>query len=555
MSESSSPRTIGKYEIIGTLGRGSMGMVYKAKDPEIGRTVAIKVLRRIAATSALSASAALERFKIEARSSGNLRHPHIITVFDVNSLDDSPYLVMDFIEGEGLDQLLERSTKLESEQALSFLGQIASGLDYAHTRGVIHRDIKPSNIIVDKNSSCYIVDFGVASIGSNEPKQGEPIMGTPGYMSPEQILNHKLDARADIFSLAVVAFELMSGQRPFKGNDFTSVVSNILANKRSSICDLVPSLPLALDAVFERALAREASERYQTAREMVAALAEPLGFEGPNQAGVVSKKSAPVPMRPIIHDDPDPHWDKSVGSGSVVGGFDDRPGGIFSQSEQLGINRNFTRNRLSGTQILTTIFGVISICLGGLLLWYFLSAAGMDQPTTIVVVQPSDQSGGETIKVGNPSPNNPQVSAKIPEEMTSDELVSTALSDASSDAQLVGALHQISERKVVAFVPEARKLLMHDAYVVRLETLRALAAIGDPRALDSVAEELDDHDQVVRIAAAQTLERLADKRAVGPLNARLLVEESLEVKRALIAAVEKLNGYPYDPKLKAQFLQ
>ena len=553
MSDSAAPRTIGKYEIIGTLGRGSMGMVYKAKDPEIGRTVAIKVLRRIAATSALSAEAALERFKIEARSSGNLRHPHIITVFDVNSLDDSPYLVMDFIEGEGLDQLLERSTKLESEQALNFLGQIASGLDYAHARGVIHRDIKPSNIIVDKNNSSYILDFGVASIGTSEPKQGEPIMGTPGYMSPEQILNNKLDARADLFSLAVVAFELLAGQRPFKGADFTTVVSNILANKRSSICDIVPNLPLALDAVFERALSREAADRYSTARELVAALAEPLGFEGPNQAGVVTKRSAPAPTRPVVRDDPDPHWDRSVGAGTVVGGFDDRPGGIFSHSQELvGAGSRFTTG-LSGTQILTTIFGVISILLGGLLLWYFLSATGMDQQPAFVVVQPNDSSGGETIKVGNPAVVG-EPSSKIPEEMTADELVATVSNPRASDAQIVGALHEISARRVVGLVPQANQLLIHDAYVVRLETLRALAAIGDPRAVGAASEALDDHDQVVRIAAAQTLERLSDKRAIGSLNARLMVEDSIEVKRALISAVEKLNGYPYDPKLKAQFL-
>ena len=553
MSDNSAPRTIGKYEIIGTLGRGSMGMVYKAKDPEIGRTVAIKVLRRIAATSALSAEAALERFKIEARSSGNLRHPHIITVFDVNSLDDSPYLVMDFIEGEGLDQMIERNTRLESEQALNFLGQIAAGLDYAHSRGVIHRDIKPSNIIVDRNLSCYILDFGVASIGSNEPKQGEPIMGTPGYMSPEQILNHKLDARADLFGLAVVAFELLAGQRPFKGNDFTAVVSNILANKRASICEIVPSLPLALDAVFERALAREAADRFHSARELVAALAEPLGFEGPNQAGAVTKKSAPLPIRPTVRDDLDPHWDRSVGAGAAVGGFDNQPGGIFAHSDNLITGGGRFSSRPSGTQILTTIFGVISILLGGLLLWYFLSATGMDQQPTLVVVQPNDISGGETVKVGNPN-GGVEPSTKSPEEMNADELVDLVSNPRASDGQIVGALHQIAERRVVGVVPQASQLLIRDAYVVRLETLRALAAIGDPRGVSPTAEALDDHDQVVRIAAAQTLERLGDKRAIGALNARLLVEESLEVKRALIAAVEKLNGYPYDPKLKAQFL-
>jgi eukaryotic-like serine/threonine-protein kinase len=276
-------QTIGKYRIVGTLGRGSMGVVYKAQDPEIGRIVAIKTLRKLTSNQFHDADSALERFKIEARSAGNLRHPNLITIFEVNIEGDIPYIVMDYVEGEGLDVILNRFHRLNPKVALYYLKQVAEGIDSAHSQGVIHRDIKPSNIVVDKNEHVYVLDFGVASINesfseSEREAKSEPVMGTPAYMSPEQILNKKPNFKSDLFSLAVVGFEFLTGTRPFTGKNFNEVLSSILNAKPVPITSLV-DLPIALEVEFERALAKDRDQRFNCAIEMVEAFAKSLGMD------------------------------------------------------------------------------------------------------------------------------------------------------------------------------------------------------------------------------------------------------------------------------------
>ncbi len=278
MADSGTVHTIGKYTILETIGRGSMGIVYKAQDPEIGRTVAIKVLRRITGDSVFTEEAALERFRTEARSAGNLRHPSIITIFEVSTENESPYLVMDHVEGEGLDRRLERLEKLSIHDAMHIIAQVASALDYAHGNGVIHRDIKPSNVLIDRVRRAYVLDFGVAHMGGS-PDGSEPVMGTPSYMSPEQILNKDVDNQTDLFSLGVMAFECFSGKRPFSGRDSTAVLTNILKGIRHDLTAVAPELPLALEAEFDKALAFGKEERFRTGAEMVRAFGAALGLD------------------------------------------------------------------------------------------------------------------------------------------------------------------------------------------------------------------------------------------------------------------------------------
>ncbi|MBN8550801.1 MAG: DUF2789 family protein [Deltaproteobacteria bacterium] len=293
-------RTIGKYQILGPLGRGSMGLVYKARDPEIGRIVAIKTLRKILSSDPSELEAAIRRFKFEARSAGNLRHPNIITIFEVNHDRDTPYIVMDYVEGESLDTVIEVGGKLAPAQMVQYLAQAAAGLDYAHSRGVVHRDIKPSNLLVDKSGNVFILDFGIASINESFPDADAssvvtPIMGTPGYMSPEQVLNEKLDHRTDLFSLAVVAFECLAGQRPFPGDNFTSVIGNILNSKPLSLSALVPELPLSLEAELERALSKKKEDRFDSAEHMIASFARAAGVD--SSAGSSAARLVKTPVR------------------------------------------------------------------------------------------------------------------------------------------------------------------------------------------------------------------------------------------------------------------
>ena len=256
-----------------------MGVVYKAEDPEIGRVVAIKTLRSLVSGQQTSVDQAIKRFSMEARSAGSLRHPNIITIFEINRDGNIPYMVMDYIEGQGLDAIIDSHGQLSPATMIHYLSQVAGALDYAHSRGVTHRDIKPSNIFIDQNDSAYILDFGVATISGGPRVTAETILGTPGYMSPEQILNTEVDHRTDLFSLAVVAFECLSAERPFPGDNFTTVINSILNGKPLSLTQLVPGIALTLEAQFERAFSRDRDQRFQTAEEMISAFTKAAGLD------------------------------------------------------------------------------------------------------------------------------------------------------------------------------------------------------------------------------------------------------------------------------------
>lgn len=259
-----------------------MGTVYKAEDPEIGRTVAIKVIRVVPSNPYMDEKSCLDRFRVEARSAGNLRHSNIVTIFDVNTEAKPPYLVMDHIDGVGLDTFIQQKGRLDPYDTIYYLYQIAQGLDYAHSKGIIHRDIKPGNILIDKSDHAYMLDFGVATIsGHSHYDENSPIMGSPAYMAPEQILNDELDNRADIFSLAVVAFECFTGHRPYDGDDFTVVARQIIKGHRKALDAYVPELPLTLEAEFEKALSVDKKSRFRSASTMIMVFCDALGIKNP----------------------------------------------------------------------------------------------------------------------------------------------------------------------------------------------------------------------------------------------------------------------------------
>ncbi|MGE3959410.1 MAG: protein kinase [Vicinamibacterales bacterium] len=248
---------IGQYEIVRMLGRGGMGSVYVARDPAIDRLVAIKLLRE-----GVDSPEVRERFKREARSAGQLRHPNIVTIFHVGDHESSPYIVMEYIPGETLAELISQQAPLTIGRKLRIIEEVCRGLAYAHKFGIVHRDVKPLNILVDTEGSVKILDFGVARAGDQGLTQLGMMMGTPNYMSPEQISPGRADHRSDVFAVGLVFYELLTYRRAFPGHDF-SVLQRILQSDPDPVERYCPGIDPAILAVLRRALAKKPDERYQ----------------------------------------------------------------------------------------------------------------------------------------------------------------------------------------------------------------------------------------------------------------------------------------------------
>jgi tetratricopeptide (TPR) repeat protein/predicted Ser/Thr protein kinase len=257
-------KTIGKYDVLEVLGRGGMGVVYKAMDSRIRRLVAIKMM-----TGEVSKDPDyLKRFYREAQSTGILQHPNIVVVYDLGDEYGNPYLVMEYLEGIALDKVIAARTNLSIYEKLNILIQVLDGLAYAHQRGIVHRDIKPQNIMVLRDRTVKIVDFGIARMGNTGLTKTGQVIGTINYMSPEQINAQAVDGRSDIFSAAVVLYELLTYALPFEGRDTTSTIMKILQDAVPPLKEkLGASYPPELDQVLGHALAKERDERFQTASD------------------------------------------------------------------------------------------------------------------------------------------------------------------------------------------------------------------------------------------------------------------------------------------------
>lgn len=273
------PQAIGRYQVLESIGWGAMGAVYKAFDPLIKRTLAIKTIRLDIPRQSPQYKSFIERFYHEARISGTLSHPNIVTLFDIGEEGGVPYLAMEFVEGETIASLLEKGMRFAPEKVIGLISQIASAVDYAHSRGVIHRDIKPSNLILYESDRVKVTDFGIAKLVDAEMTQSGTLLGTPSYMSPEQAMGDKLDGRSDMFSLGVCAFEMLSGEQPFPGTNVTSILYKLVHVDPIEPPNLEMNglVPQKWHEVFSKVLAKRPDDRYQTATEFVQDLEFCLG--------------------------------------------------------------------------------------------------------------------------------------------------------------------------------------------------------------------------------------------------------------------------------------
>jgi serine/threonine-protein kinase len=261
----------GRYEILGEVGRGAMGVVYKARDPRINRVVAVKTIS-LAGQPPEEDREYRERFFREAEAAGRLSHPGIVTIFDAGEEPETraPYIVMEYVGGESLEKLLARSDrKLPVGTAIQLTMEIAEALDSAHCMGVVHRDLKPANILLTAEGNAKIADFGVAKLNLAHQTSAGRAWGTPAYMSPEQLNGDVVDGRSDLFSLGVILYTILTGHRPFQGNSALTVSYKVVNRDPIPATLLDTALPPGLDYIITRAMAKDPRERYQRGMEMV----------------------------------------------------------------------------------------------------------------------------------------------------------------------------------------------------------------------------------------------------------------------------------------------
>ena len=300
--------TVGRYQILEELGRGAMGIVYKARDPAIGRTVAIKTIRLSDVADAGSEQSVRDKLMREAHSAGVLSHPNIVTIYDVLEQDNVAYIVMEYVQGLSLDDLSRMQRLPEAHELLGILRQVAEALDYAHRKGIVHRDIKPANIILSDAVSgternAKIADFGVAKIQALEKTQTDMKIGTPNYMSPEQIQGLPVDGRSDQFSLGVIAYELLCGEKPFAADTLTALFYQICNQDERPVESLNPLLSETAGKVMRRVLAKQPDNRFDSCSNFVGALSIALS-ECPDwrplpRPGALASREAIVPVEAV----------------------------------------------------------------------------------------------------------------------------------------------------------------------------------------------------------------------------------------------------------------
>src|SRR5215469_5906212 len=266
--ETSEIKRFGRYEIVAELGRGAMGVVYKARDPQIDRMVAVKTVSLWGQEPEEEKEFRL-RFLNEAQAAGRLHHSGIVSVFDVGEDPENrdPYIVLEYVSGASLNRILSREKKLPLAVALQLAEEIAEALDYAHGQGVVHRDIKPANILVTESGHAKIADFGIAKLNLAHFTLPGRVLGTPAYMAPEQLSGETCDGRSDLFSLGVILYVMCTGLSPFQGSSATTVCFKVANREPVAASALDMTLPPQLDAVISTAIAKDPNQRYQTGEE------------------------------------------------------------------------------------------------------------------------------------------------------------------------------------------------------------------------------------------------------------------------------------------------
>ncbi|MCW5830375.1 MAG: serine/threonine protein kinase [Deltaproteobacteria bacterium] len=302
---------IGRYEILPPeLGKGGMGVVYRARDPHIGRHIAIKTIPTTVTPDHEHFEEFRRRLFREAQAAGKLNHANIVTVYDVGEADGQLYVVMELIDGRSLDKVIRAGEAPPADEVFHFIGQAGAALDYAHAQGIIHRDIKPANLLVSADRQLKVADFGIAKLSTSTITQEGGRLGSPSYMSPEQVDGRVIDGRSDLWSLGVVLYQLLTGEKPFKGSTVAAITHQIVNGTFVPPSELNPRLPRRIDRIVEKALQKEPERRFQSGGQLASELRKidldelrglKLSYAKKGREGSEprrSRDSTPVPLAP-----------------------------------------------------------------------------------------------------------------------------------------------------------------------------------------------------------------------------------------------------------------
>ena len=322
----------GRYEVVAEIGKGAMGVVYRARDPLLDRTVAIKTVLMSDDPQEMAEYEA--RFYQEAKAAGGLNHPNIVTVYDIGKTGNLAYMAMELLDGAELRSLMRPGTPLGPARAVEIAAQVSEGLAYAHQHGVVHRDVKPANIMILKNATAKITDFGIARMRQSEVHtQTGVVLGSPRYMSPEQVAGKRAEPRSDIFSLGVILYEMLTGKPAFTGEDVTSVMYQILNVMPPAPSTVNPAVPAVLDFIIAKALAKKTEDRYQSAGE----LARDLRDSGKHASAAVGAPTAQPAAQPLL----DTEAAQALARSLPIERRADAEGVVVESAPTLGLSKAF----------------------------------------------------------------------------------------------------------------------------------------------------------------------------------------------------------------------
>ncbi len=439
----------GRFHVVQKLGAGAFGTVYKARDTVLGRMLAIKTIRMEGlAASTAGLGAMLDRFKREAQVAAQLKHPNIVTIYDIGESEGLSYISMEFIDGIGLDRILAETGRLPLERAVAVAAQVADALDFAHGHGVIHRDIKPANIMIESGDRVKVTDFGIAkpTDSAEHLTMTGSLLGTPSYMSPEQARGVTLDGRSDLFSLGCVVYEMVAGRKAFRGESITALLFKIIAEEPPPIRQLAPSVPDAMAGIIARALAKAPDARYQTGRALaddLLALTRPESMPtvraqditAPAVPGDASSASAPTVEETAATRKVAPPPTTVLTPAAPTVGQPTAPAIPTPRAARPTVARAprpAAEKRRGGLGLLLVVGVVAAAAIGavGLGAWFHLARRGPEAPTTTIASPTSPEAApGAPVEVA--SAPAAVATSPLPENVTSGPSAAEAASSTS----------------------------------------------------------------------------------------------------------------------------